>query len=204
MVAEEEIFNDLQTNGIIGPHSKMLGPVADGGRIIFVTAPGCWGPMITPTLRGGHEVNVPVAVENAKVGDGLVMKIKNIKVLSKAASSGVDTVREGAFVGDPFVAKKCPACNEPWPEFEVVGIGEDAVRCKHCGSPASPFKMVNGYTMVFDHNLGVGVTVNKETAEMIAKDAWEWHSLPKNSKQVPILIFAKADIVGVPSRMIPF
>jgi len=64
--------------------------------------------------------------------------------------------------------------------------------------------MVNGYTMVFDHNLGVGVTVNKETAEMIAKDAWEWHSLPKNSKQVPILIFAKADIVGVPSRMIPF
>lgn len=204
MVVEDEVFNDVQTNGIIGPHSKMLGPVADGGRIIFVTAPGCWGPMITPTIRGGHEVNVPVAVEGAKVGDGIAIKVKSIRVLSKAASSGVDTVREGAFVGDPYVAKKCPSCNEPWPEFEVIGIGEDAIRCKHCGSPASPFKMVNGYTMVFDHNLGVGVTVNKETAEMIAKDAWEWHSLPKNSKQVPILIFAKADIVGVPSRMRPF
>jgi len=204
VVVEDEIFNDVQTNGIIGPHSKMLGPVADGGKIVFLTAPGCWGPMITPTLRGGHEVNVPVAVEGAEIGDGIVIKIKSIKVLSKAASSGVDTVREGAFVGDPYVAKKCPTCNEPWPEFEVAGIGEDAIRCKHCGSPASPFKMVNGYTMVFDHNLGVGVTVNKETAEMIAKDAWEWHSLPKNSKQVPILIFGKADIVGVPSRMRPF
>ncbi|WP_457752841.1 acetamidase/formamidase family protein [Thermococcus sp.] len=204
MVVEDEVFNDLQTNGIIGPHSKMLGPVADGGKIVFLTAPGCWGPMITPTIRGGHEVNVPVAVEGAKVGDGIVIKIKNIKVLSKAASSGVDTTKEGSFVGDPYVAKKCPSCNEPWPEFEVEGIGEDAVRCKHCGSPASPFKMVNGYTIVFDHGLGIGVTVDKKTAEEIAKNAWEWHALPKNSKQVPILIFAKADIVGVPSRIRPF
>ncbi|NJE08124.1 acetamidase [Thermococcus sp. M39] len=204
MVVEDEVFNDLQTNGIIGPHSKMLGPVANGGKIVFLTAPGCWGPMITPTIKGGHEVNVPVAVEGAKVGDGIVIKIKSIKVLSKAASSGVDTTREGSFVGDPYVAKKCPSCNEPWPEFEVEGIGEDAIRCKHCGSPASPFKMVNGYTMVFDHGLGIGVTVDKKTAEEIAKNAWEWHALPKNSKQVPILIFAKADIVGVPSRIRPF
>ncbi|ADT84572.1 acetamidase/formamidase family protein [Thermococcus barophilus] len=204
MVVEDEVFNDLQTNGIIGPHSKMLGPVADGGRIVFLTAPGCWGPMITPTIKGGHEVNIPVAVEGAKVGDGIVIKIKSVRVLSKAASSGVDTTRKGSFVGDPYVAKKCPSCNEPWPEFEVEGIGEDAVRCKHCGSPASPFKMVNGYTMVFDHGLGIGVTVDKKTAEEIAKNAWEWHALPKNSKQVPILIFAKADIVGVPSRIRPF
>ncbi len=40
---EQEIVNDVFTNGIIGPHSKMLGPVADGGRIVFVTTPGCWG-----------------------------------------------------------------------------------------------------------------------------------------------------------------
>ena len=38
---EQEIVNDVFTNRIIGPHSKMLGPVADGGRIIFVTTPGC-------------------------------------------------------------------------------------------------------------------------------------------------------------------
>ncbi|BAA30139.1 acetamidase/formamidase family protein [Pyrococcus horikoshii] len=160
--------------------------------------------MITPTIRGGHEVNYLVAVEGAKVGDAIAIRVERIRVLSKAASSGVDSPREGSFVGDPYVAKKCPVCNEPWPEFEVVGIGEDAIRCKKCGAPVSPFRMINGYTMVFDHEGGVGVTVDKKTAEMIAKNAWEWHALPKNSKQVPILIFAKADIVGVPSRIRPF
>lgn len=182
----------------------MLGPVADGGEITFLTAPGCWGPMITPTLRGGHEVNIPVAVEGAEVGDAIAIKIKEINIRSKAASSGVDTAREGSFVGDPYVAKMCPVCKEPWPEFYVEGIGEDAVRCKRCGSPASPFKMVNGYTMVFNHEAGIGVTVDEKAAEPIANNAWEWHALPKHSRQVPILVFRKADIVGVPSRIIPF
>ena len=204
MTAESELYNDRMTNGIIGPNVRMLGPVADGGKITFLTAPGCWGPMITPTLRGGHEVNIPVAVEGAEVGDAIVIEVQSIKVLSKAASSGVDTAREGSFVGDPYVAKKCPSCREPWPEFEVKGIGEDAVRCKRCGAPASPFKMINGYTMVFDHEKRIGLTVDSKNAENIARKAWEWHSLPKNSKQVPILVFGKADIVGVPSRMIPF
>jgi acetamidase/formamidase len=49
--------------------------------------------------------------------------------------------------------------------------------------------MINGYTMIFDHDLRIGITVDKVNAENIAKNAWEWHSLPKNSKQVPILIF---------------
>ena len=71
-MAEDEIFNDMQTNGIIGPHTKMIGLLADGGKITFVTSPGCWGPMITPTIRGGHEVNFPVAIEGAEVGDGLI------------------------------------------------------------------------------------------------------------------------------------
>jgi len=204
MTAESELYNDRMTNGIIGPNVRMLGPVADGGKITFLTAPGCWGPMITPTLRGGHEVNIPVAVEGAEVGDAIVIEVQSIKVLSKAASSGVDTAREGSFVGDPYVAKKCPSCREPWPEFEVKGIGEDAVRCRRCGAPASPFKMINGYTMVFDHEKRIGLTVDSKNAENIARKAWEWHSLPKNSKQVPILVFGKADIVGVPSRMIPF
>ena len=35
--------------------------------------------------------------------------------------------------------------------------------------------MVNGYTMVFDHKAGIGITVNKKTAETIAKKAWQWH-----------------------------
>jgi acetamidase/formamidase len=204
MPVEEEIYNDIQSNGIIGPHSKMLGPVTDGGRIIYITSPGCWGPMITPTIKGGHEVNIPVAVEGAKVGDAIAIKVLNIKIHSKAASSGVDVFREGSYIGDPYVAKKCPSCNEPWPEYKVEGIGEDSIQCIRCGSPTSPFRMVNGYTIVFDEKNIVGVTVDKEMAEEIAKDAWNWHRLPKNSKQVPILIYAKADIVGLPSRIRPF
>ena len=53
------------TNGTIGPNLTMLGPVEDGGTIEAVTAPGCWGPMITPRFKCGHEVNQPVAVAGA-------------------------------------------------------------------------------------------------------------------------------------------
>jgi acetamidase/formamidase len=160
--------------------------------------------MITPKIKGGHEVNVPVAVENANVGDAVAIRVESIKILSRAASSGVDTPRNGCFVGDPCVDKRCPSCKEFWPEFYVEGIGQEAIRCKKCGTPISPFSMVNGYTMVLDHEANVGITVDQERARSIAKDAWTWHSLPKNSKQVPILIFGQADIVGLPSKISPF
>lgn len=204
MTYDTEILNDVFTNGIIGPHTKMLGPVADGGRIIFITTPGCWGPMITPTIRGGHEVNVPVAVEGARVGDAIVIHIESVAVRSKASSSGVDRWVDGAYIGDPYVAKRCPVCREPWPEFEVVGIGEEAIRCKRCGAPASPFRMVNGYTMVFDEAFRIGITVSKQMAEDIARNAYQFMAIPKNSKQVPVAIFAKADIVGLATRIRPF
>ena len=54
------VFVDRFCDGIIGPSTEMLGPVRDGGHIVANTAPGCWGPMITPAIRGGHEVTLPV------------------------------------------------------------------------------------------------------------------------------------------------
>lgn len=51
---------------------------------------------------------------------------------SRASSSGVGKPVEGAYIGDPYVAKKCPVCNEPWPEFRIEGIGEEAIRCRRC------------------------------------------------------------------------
>jgi len=30
---------------LVGPSNEMLGPVKDGGRIEYLTVPGCWGPM---------------------------------------------------------------------------------------------------------------------------------------------------------------
>jgi formamidase len=57
--AHPTVFVDTFTNGLIGPELEMLGPVEDGGHIVVNTAPGCWGPMITPSIRGGHEVAQP-------------------------------------------------------------------------------------------------------------------------------------------------
>jgi hypothetical protein len=150
------VYNDIFTDGIIGPSliPKMLS-VPDGGRIVFMTTPGCWGPMITPKLKGGHEVNMPVAVDGACVGDAIVCKIRNIEVLSKASSSGTHEVVERTYEYDPFVYKKCPRCNTLWPEAVVKGIGLEAIICKKCFEegytvPCSPFRMKTGYTMVFD------------------------------------------------------
>ncbi|MEM3713446.1 MAG: acetamidase/formamidase family protein [Nitrososphaeria archaeon] len=203
-MAKKLFYNNKFTNGIIGPSVKMLGPVEDGGTIIFDTTPGCWGPMITPNLRGGHEVNVPVAVEGAKVGDAIIVKIKSVKVKSLASSSGVDRAVEGTFLGDPYVAKKCPGCGRSWTDAVLEGIGLEAIRCKYCGASASPFRMVHGYTMVFDHERGFGLTVNGETAKKIAEDARVWGRIPENSIQFSILISGKADLVGLSSRIRPF
>lgn len=38
-----ELYVDVFTNGIIGPDVRMLGPVADGGKITFLTAPWLLG-----------------------------------------------------------------------------------------------------------------------------------------------------------------
>ncbi len=84
----------------------MLGPIADGNKITFLTASGCWGPMITPTLRGRHEVAVPIMVSNADIGDAVAIRIESVRIKSRAVSSGVDQAVDGAFIGDPYVAKK--------------------------------------------------------------------------------------------------
>jgi len=162
--------------------------------------------MITPTIRGGHEVNLPVAVEKADVGDAVVIRIESFKIRSKALSSGVDRPVEGTYVGDPYVAKRCPVCREPWPEFifERGSVGIENIRCKSCDASAAPFRMIHGYTMVFDELYRVGLTVNPSTAVEIAKNAWEYGAIPSKSKQVPVLVAGKADLVGVATRVRPF
>jgi acetamidase/formamidase len=198
------MYVNTYTKGVIGPHVPMTGPIADGERITFLTAPGCWGPMITPTLRGGHEVCTPVRIDNAEIGDAVVISIERITVLSQAAASGVDRPVEGAFVGDPFVNKCCPTCREPWPQVQVQGIGEVAIRCVRCGGAAAPFQMVEGYTMVFDEARRYGVTVNRDVATRIAEHCQQYAAIPDASQQLSILLFRTADLVGVASRLYPF
>ncbi|EFH10935.1 acetamidase/formamidase family protein [Pseudoroseomonas cervicalis] len=192
------------TNSVLDPEAPMLGPVANGGTIIANTAPGCWGPMITPRLRGGHEVTQPVAIEGAEVGDALVIRIRDITVTSAATASGHDSSPEGFCLGDPYVAPRCPTCGTLWPETHVEGIGQQAVRCDACGNAVTPFAIVHGYTVAFDETRQVGLTVPREAAEAIAHQAERYAALPDASRQHSILTFAPSDMPGVMVRLRPF
>lgn len=202
--AQRTVFVDQYTNGILDPTQPMLGPVKDGGTIVANTAPGCWGPMITPAIRGGHEVTRPVAVEGAEVGDAIAIRILDITVTSLATSSGNDVFMSGRFLGDPYVAGKCPECGTLYPETHIEGIGQTAVRCNQCGADVAPFNFTNGYTIFFDAHRSLGVTLPQEAAERIAWEAKEYAALPDNSIQNPILTFAPHDLVGVVARLRPF
>jgi formamidase len=202
--ARQTVFVDTFTDGLLGPGVAMAGPVADGGHIVVNTSPGCWGPMITPAIRGGHEVCTPVAVEGAQVGDAIAIRIRDIEVTSLATASGNDQTMEGRFNGDPYVAAVCAECGTEWPETRVEGIGDTAVRCANCGADATPFTFTNGYTIAFDPTHTVGVTVGREAAERFAHDAARMAALPDNSRQNPILLFAPHDIVGMAARLRPF
>lgn len=200
----ETVYVDQFIDGILDPNKPMLGPVRDGGHIIANTAPGCWGPMITPEIRGGHEVTKPVAVAGAEIGDAIAIRIKDITITSMATASGNDVILGERCVGDPYVAGKCESCGTVYPKTVIEGIGQEAVRCASCGADAAPFKFTNGYTIAFDNNRGVGVTLNKEAAETIAKNANHYAAMPENSIQNSVLTFCPTDLVGLVGRLRPF
>jgi formamidase len=202
--AHPTVFVDTFTNGLLGPDVEMLGPVEDGGHIVVNTTPGCWGPMITPAIRGGHEVAQPVAVAGAEPGDAIAVRIKDIEVTSIATASGNDLSPEGSYNGDPYCAAVCPGCGTEYPETRLEGIGQDSVRCVNCGADATPFKFTNGYTIAFDHARELGVTLSEDAAERIAHEAARYAALPENSVQHPILAFAPHDLVGLATRLRPF
>ena len=200
----ETVYVDQFVDGILDPNKPMLGPVRDGGHIIANTAPGCWGPMLTPEIRGGHEVTRPVAVAGAEVGDAIAIRIKDITITSIATASGNDVILAERCVGDPYVAGKCEQCGTVYPRTVVEGIGQDAIRCANCGADAAPFKFTNGYTIAFDNNRAVGVTMNQEAAETLARDAKYYAAMPENSIQNSVLTFCPADLVGLVGRLRPF
>jgi acetamidase/formamidase len=189
---------------LVGPETDMIGPVKDGGQIVTGTEPACYGPMITPEVESGHTISRPVAVMGAEVGDAVALKIKKIKITSKASASGTETPREGSFVGDPFVAKKCPGCGKVNPNTVVKGIGRNAICCADCGTTISAFDVTSGFTMIFDDERTVGVTVPNHVAEEIARNAKDYSGAPAGSTCHSILVFALADMpAGIMSKIRP-
>ena len=201
---KQTVFVNNFTNAILDPELPFDYHVKDGGHIIANTAPGCWGPMITPALKGGHEVTQPVYVEGAEIGDAIAIHIENITVTSRATASGNDRPNPDNFINDPFVDPKCPKCGALNPATDIEGIGYEAIHCHECGESFLPFDITNGYTMVFNSDLGLGLTLDKDHAEEIAKNSLEWMETPENSIQNPITTLAPNDIVGLVARMRPF
>jgi len=39
--ARQTVLVDTFTDGLLGPHVPMLGPVADGGHVVWNSTPGC-------------------------------------------------------------------------------------------------------------------------------------------------------------------
>ena len=201
---QQELDVDRFTLGLVGPEQEWAGTVADGGTVRTHTPPACWGPMITPEFRGGHEVTRPIRVENAEPGDALVVRIKEVEVTSVATSTGSMAEREGAFGDDPFVDHRCPECGTEWPESVVEGIGEDAIKCAECGANASSFGFEFGYTVAFDDGRSVGLTVGEEGATDLAERADEAMALPEHSRQHPILLYKPDEIPGTLGHLRPF
>ncbi|HEY4601414.1 MAG TPA: acetamidase/formamidase family protein [Cerasibacillus sp.] len=204
MKGKQTVYVNEFTNGVLDPSKEMDYVVKNGGYIVANTTPGCWGPMITPALKGGHEVTKPVYVEGAEVGDAIAISIKSIQVTSVATSSGNDKPVEGRFTGDPFIDAKCPTCGTVNPETVLKGIGETAVHCTKCDTDMTPFIFTHGYTMAFNEQKSVGVTLPKNAAEKIAQDGRNYMCTPEQSIQNPIVSFAKHDMPGVVARLRPF
>ncbi len=203
-MSKSTLFVNTFTNGILGPSSEMLGPLRSGGIIVAHTAPGCWGPMITPEIRGGHEVTQPVAIEGAEPGDAIMIRIHSLQITSHGTSSGVDVTNSACALGDPFVAGKCAECGTVWPKTKVVGIGPEAIRCENCGAVVNPFSFASGYTMVFDEAYQFGLTLPEEEVEKVAQDAENFSNLPEHSIQHSVTSLAPSDLPGLISRVTPF
>jgi acetamidase/formamidase len=200
----DELTVDQYTLGLVGPDREWAGTVADGGTIKTHTPPACWGPMITPEFRGGHEVTRPIRVEGAEVGDAVALTIEDVEVTSVATSTGSMAERDDAFGDDPFVDHRCPECGTEWPESVVEGTGEESIKCAECGANASSFGFEYGYTVAFDEDRTVGLTMDDDAADDLAERADEAMALPGNSRQHPILLYKPSEMPGTLGRLRPF
>ena len=194
---------DTFTDGLLGPDVPMAGPVADGGHIVWNSAPGCWGPMITPAISGGHEVCTPV-VRRGRRGRRRDRDPHQGHRGHLASPPPRATTRRwrAASTATRTARRSVPAAG---PSGRRPGSRASArPRCaaRTAAPTRRPFTFTNGYTVAFDGQLGV--TVDQARAEEFARDAARAAALPDNSIQNPILTFAPHDIVGLVTRMRPF
>ena len=183
---------------LLGPDVPMLGPVADGGHIVVEHArPGCWGPMITPSIRGGHEVCPPVAVEGAerRRRDRDPHQATSRSPRSpprpattrrwRAASTATRTARRCARAAGPSGRRRASRASAR----RRSAARTAAPTRRRSRSPTATRSRSTRRTRSASPSAG-------EAAEAFAHDAARVAALPDNSIQNPILLFAPHDIVG--------
>lgn len=178
--------------------------INDGDKILVTTPPGCWGPMITPSIKSGHEVSKPINLSGAEVGDSIAIFIERISVKSNYASSGTGKRINGRYEQDPTVNAICPVCNIVNPATKLASAGENGVVCSICGNSIIPQTLSNGYTVTYDQGKTLGVSVPKNAADIIANKVLRGEEQPpEGSDQHLATILAKADISGLITRVKP-
>ena len=133
----------------------------------------------------------------------VVLEIKRITVRSGAAASGTHAVVPGRNQGDAAVMAVCPGCGKVNPPTYLKGIGAQAVRCQACDAEAIPFISPHGFTMVFDNEKSVGLTLNRSAADQVASRHAEYSGIKPGARQHSALVLALADLPGALSGFGP-
>lgn len=203
-IASELLIIQQYADGVLDPEVPFLGPLKDGGTIIAYVAPGGWGPMITPLIKGSQEVTMPVEIEGAEVGDSIAIEIRSIDVQSEAAVGGVSELHVDRFIRDPLLKVKCPGCGKLHPQTYLEYGAKELVRCATCQTETAPLYVTNGYTATFHSRKQLGLTVSKEGARKISQQPEKYMHLPTESVQHPSVALNASDLQGVLVRTQPF
>ena len=158
--------------------------------------------MITPSIRGGHEVCQPVAVDGAKAGDAVVIRIKDIEVNSLATSSGNDQPMEVASTAIPSARRSAQAADGVAGD-RVEGVGRSRCAARAAARTARRSRSLMATRWRSTSCARSGVTVPRETAERFPRGG----ALRGAARQLgtePILGFAPHDIVALATRLRPF
>lgn len=175
---------------VLDPSEPMRHRVPNGGHAFITTAPGCWGPMITPDYPSTHEVSSPIHLEGAEPGDSVAIFIHDVRQVSSATTSGTHRVNMQHVGGDPGISPRCPNCDALNPRTMRSGVGPTAIRCAGCGAVVAPYHLAHGYTMLFNDARTIGVTVPKQVTERIAREPELYMGLPARSIQYSANILA--------------
>lgn len=188
---------------MLDPHASMEFQLPKETQLRVLTAPGCWGPMITPDYPSSHEVSAPTFIEGAEVGDAIAIEILEITPLSAATTSGTHSINTSHVSGDPGVSPICPGCGRVNPQTSIDISNPTVVRCIDCSAPVAPYTLSTGYTMVFDDAKTVGITVSESSAAAIRNDAHRFMCMPPHALQYSANLLARGNKTGIATRVQP-